>query len=161
MRCCDRQKTENRSQKSFTYIELLITLAVIAVLFVPIMQLFSNLLFSAQTSQDLITAVNLAKWQMERIKNLNVSKEQLKEMGDSLYPEPDKPPLEINAAKWRIKKEIVKNSDPLEVRVSVYYDTVQNKSIGNQSPAFLEDKPVVTLVTLIEDMFWEEIRPIK
>ena len=59
-------------QKGFTYIELLITLAIIAVLFVPMMQLFSHSLYSTGVSQGLITAVNLAKWEMERTKNLNI-----------------------------------------------------------------------------------------
>ncbi|MBU1122080.1 MAG: prepilin-type N-terminal cleavage/methylation domain-containing protein [Candidatus Omnitrophota bacterium] len=152
---------DSRQQKAFTYIELLITLAVIAVLFVPIMQLFSNLLFASQTSQDFITATNLAKWQMERIKNLNVNKDQLKEMGDAVYPQLDMPPLEMNDAKWRIKKDIIEETDPLEIRVSVYYDEVQNKSAKDTGSLFVEQKPVVTLVTLIEDMFWEEIRPVK
>lgn len=137
-----------KKKTSFTYIELLITLAIIAVLFVPIMQLFSHSLYSTIASQDLITATNLAKWEMERTKNLNVTKAQLKQMGDSIYPAPEEKPLEMNNVKWRIKRDIIENSDPLEVRVSVYHD-------GEP------DKPVVTLATLIEDMTWEEIRAVK
>ena len=82
---------------------------------------------------------------MERTKNLNVTKAQLKKMGDSIYPAPEEEPLLMNKVKWRIKREIVENSEPLEVRVSAFRDG--------------EQKPVVTLVTLIEDMTWEEIRP--
>ncbi len=134
--------------KGFTYIELLITLAIIAVLFIPIMQLFSHVLYSTGSSQELITATNLAKWQMERTKNLNLTKEQLKNMGDSIYPGPGEEPLEMNHASWRIERQIVENADPLEVRVLVYRD-------GEP------DKPIVTLVTLIEDFTWEELIPVR
>ena len=134
--------------RGFTYIELLITLVILAVLFVPVMQLFSHSLNATGVSRDLITATNLAKWQIERIKNLNISKEQLRSMGDETYPVLEEEPLEMNGIKWRIKKEIVEKTDPLEIRIHAYYNGY-------------EKKPVVTLVTLIEDMTWDEIRPVK
>ena len=164
-----------RAGAGFTYIELLITLTVMAVLFVPVMQLFSHSLMASSTSQDLMTATNLARWGMERIKNLNATKKQLSEIGDVMYPPADKEPLELNGMKWRIKRKIKKGSDPLEVRVHVYI--VGDKDIVEENEedvyavitetsdeAYVEveeDKPLMTLVTLIEDMFWEEVRPIK
>jgi len=135
-------------KKGFTYIELLITLAIIGMLFVPVMQLFSHALYSTSTSQDLITATNLAKWEMERVKNLALTKQQLKEAGDSIYPGPAQEPLEMNQMKWRIARKIIPEKDPLEVRVSAYRDGQPQE-------------PLVTLVTLIEDMTWEEIIPVK
>jgi len=134
-------------ERAFTYIELLITLTIIAVLFVPVMQLFSYSLQASNASQDLMTATSLSRWEMERIKNLNVTKEQLRKMGDAMYPPADKEPLELNEMKWRIKRQIMQGTDPLEVRVHVYPDK--------------QDEPVVTLVTLIENMFWEEVRPVR
>jgi len=135
-------------KKGFTYIELLITLAIIGVLFVPVMQLFSHSLYSTGESQDLITATNLAKWEMERVKNLALTKQQLRKAGDSIYPGAGQEPLEMNHMKWRIERKIIPEKDPLEVRVSAYHDG---------EPA----NPLVTLVTLIEDMTWEEIIPVK
>ena len=134
------------TKRAFTYIELLITLAIIAILFIPMMQLFSHSLHSIVVSQDLITATNLARWEMERVKNLNMTKTQLREAGDLIYPSLKDEPLEMNNAKWRVRKEILKESDPLEVRISAFRD-------GEP------DRPIVTLVTLIEDMTWEEVLP--
>ncbi|MFH1503868.1 MAG: type II secretion system protein [Candidatus Omnitrophota bacterium] len=135
-------------KNGFTYIELLITLAIMGVLFVPIMQLFSHSLYSTTISQDLITAANLAKWEMEKVKNLNITTENLQKMGNSIYPDLESPPLELNNMKWRIKREFIQGSSPLEVWV---YACRDNKL----------DQPVVTLVTLIEDTFWEEVQPVK
>jgi len=134
------------NQKAFTFIELLVALAIIAVLFVPVMQLFSHSVYSASVSQDTITAANLARWQMERVKNLNLSKEQLTLMGNEIYPPLTALPIEMNNAKWRIKRAIINGTDPLEIRISVCRDD--------------ETIPIVTLVTLIEDMHWEKVEAI-
>ena len=132
-------------RKGFTYIEVLITLAIMAVLFIPMMQLFSRALYSATVSGDLITAVNLARWEMERIKNLNINKYQLANQGNVWIPELEQPPFEINKQKWRIQRHIIqKSGDPLEVTVRVF--TADNFK-----------KPVASLATLIEDTVWVEV----
>lgn len=152
---------------AFTYIELLITLTIIAILFIPVMQLFSHSVQASSTSQDLMTATSLARWEMERIKNLNVTKEQLQEIGDLWHPPMSEEPIEMNEMKWRIKRQIIEGTDPLEVRVHVYSAGSVRETIKDEEGSakvyveFEEDKHLVTLVTLIENMFWEEIRPIK
>ncbi len=130
------------TKKGFTYAEILIALAVLAVLFVPMMQLFSQSLVSSSTTGVTITALNLAKWQMERIKNLNFTIDQLKETGDTYSPPLDEPPLELNNQKWRVLTDIDLDSDPLKVKVSVFLSEKLN------------DKPLVELVTLLEDTTW-------
>lgn len=132
-----------KNSRAFTYIELLIALAIIAILFVPVMQLFSYSIYSSSVSQDKITAANLARWQMERLKNLNLTKEGLRRLGNETYPSMDQDPVEMNKLKWRIKRTIVIESDPLEVRISVCRDK--------------EENPLVTLVTLMEDTHWETV----
>lgn len=129
--------------RSFTYIEVLIALAVMAVLFIPMMQLFSRSLYSATISGDMITAVNLSRWEMERVKNLNITKNQLKIQGDVWTPKLEEEPLTINNAKWRILRHLKPDSDPLQVNVEVYLsDNLK--------------KPLSTLVALIEDNIWIE-----
>ena len=127
--------------RGFTFIEILIALVVIAVLFIPMIQLFSNAIYSVTVSGEEITAVNLARWEMERVKNLNVTKSGLKEIGDLWTPKLDEPPLEMNQAKWRVLRRVSSGTDPLEVRVEVYRsDNLK--------------KPVASVATLVEDSIW-------
>lgn len=154
-----------KTKNGFTFIEILVTLAIIAVLFIPIMQLFSYSLHSTGQSQDLITAVNLAKWEMERAKNLSITKAQLKAIGNVIYPPLGEEPLLLNNTKWRIKREIMPGSDPLEVRVHVYPVTSETPDMTAAPPLepvpILPEEPLVSLVTLIEDTTWEEIRAVQ
>ena len=129
------------ASSAFTYIEILISLAVIAVLFIPMTQLFSHAIYSVSVSGEGITAVNLARWEMEKVKNLNITKSGLKKIGDLWTPKLDEPPLEINQSKWRILRRINPDSDPLEVRVEVYRADNLNKAVSS-------------VVTLIEDSVW-------
>jgi len=141
-----RRYQRHSASKAFTYIELLVTLAIMAILLVPVMQLFSHTLRSVSTSQSIIVATNLARWQMERIKNLNFTTTKFRKLGTVIYPPLEESPLEMDDLEWRIKTEFVTDSTPLEVRVTVYYAREMKK-------------PVITLITLLEDMTWERIVP--
>ena len=136
----------NMKQKAaFTYIEVLITLAMLGVLFVPMMQLFSHGLSSPAVSSDAITACHLARWEMERVKNLNLTTSQMKKQGDLWIPVLEELPLPMNNTKWRIRRHINLESDPLEVSVEVFRaDNLQ--------------KPLASLVTLIGDSIWTEVK---
>jgi prepilin-type N-terminal cleavage/methylation domain-containing protein len=140
--CFDR-----RRQKGFTFIEILMTLAVIAVLFVPVMQLFSNALVSTNLNLESITAMNLAQSEMERTINLNLTTEQLQKIGTQVFPPETEGPIEMNGQSWRIRREIVSGTAPLEVRVSVH-------KAGDPERAF------VTLVTLVEDLMWDSVKTV-
>lgn len=133
------------SKRGFTFIEILLTLTVIAVLFVPLMELFSHSLFATTQSLDKITAASLAKSEMEKIINLNYTKAQLRDMGEQWIPPLEGDPLMVNKSHWRLKREAIEGTDPIEVRVHAY-----------QMPDM--DKPVVSLVTLFEDMMWGVVK---
>ena len=130
----------------FTFIELLISLSVIAIAFVPLMQMFSAGLEQVCYVSELNTSRYLAQEGMERLKNLNFSKAQIKNLGDVWEPALDKPALEFNERQWRVLHRVNKNSDPLEVRILVFQEPINS----NSKPT----KPTVELITLIEDLEW-------
>jgi len=132
------------TKKGFTYIEVMITLAVLAVLFVPMMRLFSYGVGSSAITGEMITAVSLARWEMERVKNLNIATAGMQALGEVWTPAKDDPPLEMDNTKWRIVRR-VSGGDPLQVMVDVYLD-------GNMK------KPVASLVTLLTDSVWVKER---
>ena len=123
------------------------TITVVGLLFMPVMQLFSSSLYATNHNQEIITAMNLAQSEIERTINLNLTKTQLKELGTQIIPPENEKPVELNHSFWRTKREIVPDSDPLEVRVHVYKDEHS-------------DRPLVTLVTLVEDMMWHSVKSV-
>jgi prepilin-type N-terminal cleavage/methylation domain-containing protein len=136
------------NHSGFTFIEILITLTVIALLFVPVMQLFSNSLYSTGENLDRITAMNLAQSEMEKTINLNMTKAQLLKDGTKVFPPLDGPPYAINKGFWRVQREVVEASDPVEVRVKVFKDG-------------FPDKVLVTLTTLVEDLMWDQVTAVQ
>jgi len=131
----------------FTFIEILMTMTIIGLLFVPVMQLFSSSLYSTSVNLETITAMNLAQSEMERTINLNLTKAQLQKMGTQIFPPENEKPIDMNKQFWRVKREIIEHTDPLEVRIEVYRDGEPDKSL-------------VTLVTLVEDLMWDSVKTI-
>jgi len=135
--------------KGFTLIELLISLAVMAICFLPLMQMFSASLEQVYNSGELTTARYLAQEGMEKVKNLGFTERQLQDLGDVWEPALDEPPLELDGRYWRILRKIVRGSDPLEIRVQVYK---VSKYQGSKAKAL--ENPLTEVVTLIEDLDW-------
>jgi prepilin-type N-terminal cleavage/methylation domain-containing protein len=144
------KKKKSSYMSGFTFIELLITLAVIAICFLPLMRMFSVSLEQAYQTSDLTTARYLAQEGMERVKNLGFTEAQLEAIGDVWEPDLDKPALELNGRFWRTLRKIVRGSDPLEIRIQVYQITSKP---ANQ----LTGKPIVEVVTLVEDLDWTPV----
>jgi type II secretory pathway pseudopilin PulG len=149
IRTTNNEPTGQRTN-SFTFIELLITLAVIAICFLPLMRMFSVSLEQVYVTEDLTTARYLAQEGMEKVKNLGFTEAQLEDLGDVWEPALDKPPLEINGKYWRTLRKIVKGTDPLEIRILVY-------QIADKGTNRLTDKPLVEVVTLMEDLDWTPV----
>jgi hypothetical protein len=80
---------------------------------------------------------------MEKLRNLNWTKEQIKKVGDVWDPDLSQPAIELNKAKWRILRQIRGSTDPLEVWIKVFLE----------DPHGLRQE-VFSLVVLIEDLEW-------
>lgn len=131
----------------FTFIELLITLAVIAICFLPLMRMFTAGIEQAHEISSLSTARYLAQLGMEELKNSGFTQRQLEETGDIWEPALDNPPYSINGKNWRIQRKVSRGSDPLEVHVLVY-------EVTEKGVLALNETPVVDLVLLLEDLDW-------
>lgn len=121
------------NKRAFTFIEILIVLTIIGLTIFPLMRMFSVSLEQVQATQESITALNLARLEMEKIKNLNFTVEQLKLQGSKRVE------LKLNKINWFVDRLIYKDTEPLEVQVKVFRKEELNK-------------PKITLTTLIEDL---------
>ena len=133
------------SRKSgFTFVEILVAMTLLALLFVPMMQLFSHAMEATNTSRDLITAISLARWEMERVKNLGNTTARLKAQGNLVWPPLEEPPLVLNSRSWRIHRVLETEVEPLQVTVEVRREG--------------EEEPLARLVTLLTDYIWSQQR---
>lgn len=149
--CFVTNNEERTTNHGFTFIELLITLAVIAICFLPLMRMFSVSLEQVDVTNDLTTARYLAQEGMEKVKNLGFTEAQLEAIGDVWVPALDRPALEINGRYWRTLRKIVRGADPLEVRILVYQVPGRQSSLVSRQSS---EKPTVEAVTLVEDLDW-------
>ena len=130
---------EKHDEKGFSYIEVLITIMLLAIFFIPVMEMFSKSVSHLSYVGDMNTALSLAREGMELIRNLRLSKAQLAKRGDVYDPKLEEDPLELNGVKWRILQHIRQGTDPLAIDVLIFKDEIL-------------DEPVVKISTLIEDV---------
>ena len=123
----------------FTYIEMLIALAVVACCFVPMLEMYARSVSEVQHYADIGTAMNLAREGMEKLQNMRVSESQLSAMGDVWDPPLLEKPIELNHQAWRLKRIVERGRHPLEVHVQVFYD-------------FNREKPMLDIATLFTDL---------
>ncbi len=135
----------NNKNRGFTFIELLITLTVLAISFLPLMNMYTVMIDQSVFTSDLTSARYLAQEEMEKIKNRNLTVQQLKEMGDRWHPPLNEKALVLNKERWRVLRTI-EPTEPLTVKVQVFKEA---ERISRKEP-----KPVASLITLIEDFHW-------
>ena len=104
--------------------------------------------FVENYTDDATTARYLSQEGMEKIKNLNFTENQLKELGDVWDPPLDQDPYMINGQQWRILRKTKRNSAPLEIRISIYKEDAPISLL-------IDQKPIAELVTLFQDLEWD------
>jgi prepilin-type N-terminal cleavage/methylation domain-containing protein len=129
----------NRNRRGFTYIEMLVVVSLLALCFVPLLQMFAQSMDEVSQYSDLGTAIQLGRDGIEAVKNLRFTEEQIESQGTVWAPVENEPPLAVNGKQWRVKRTVVSNSDPLEVHIEVF--RAENLSSS-----------VIELATLIEDL---------
>lgn len=135
------------NNRGFTFIELLITLAVIAIAFMPLMRMFTVSLEQVREVSDIATARYLAQEGMEKTKNLGFTQRQFEALGNVWEPELNSSPLLLNGRSWRIERKVSRGTDPLQIRVLVY-------QVGNKPNKMQGNKPLAEVTTMVEDLDW-------
>jgi prepilin-type N-terminal cleavage/methylation domain-containing protein len=123
----------------FTYIEMLVVISLLALCFVPLLQMFAQSMDEVSQYSDLSTAIQLGREGMEAVKNLRFTQDQIERQETVWTPAEDEPPYDINGKQWRIKRTVVTHTDPLEVHIEVF----RAQHLSNS---------VIELVSLIEDL---------
>ena len=119
------------SPRGFTFVEILITLVVLSVAVVPLVQLYATCVEQAGYTDDLRTALDLAREEVEKVKNLALTEQQVKDLGNIISP-----PIFLNQMAWFTVRVVGPTATPLELTVLVYRGD-------------LNSPPVVSLATII------------
>jgi prepilin-type N-terminal cleavage/methylation domain-containing protein len=81
--------------RGFTFIEILIALTLLAIVAVPLLQMFAVAVEQVTYADDLRTALDLAREEVEKVKNLALTESQLKALGNAISP-----PIRLNQRVW-------------------------------------------------------------
>lgn len=123
----------------FTFIELVISMALLAIGIFPVLELFSSALSTVVATRTNVTAVNFANEALEMVKNMNLSVDQWIEMKQYDYPLPGEEDVIINGQSWNFSVVVTEPARPLPLEIRVF-----------QSDS---SEPVLKLHTLLEDLY--------
>jgi len=123
---CLRQPQNDIRERGFTFIELLLALVIMGICFVPLMQMFSVSLSEIGYIDDMRTALDLAREEVEKVKNIGLTEDQIKNMGNV-----SSPPIVLNARQWRAVRVVRREVSPLEFTVYIFKgDSLQQPVIA-------------------------------
>ncbi|MBI3999040.1 MAG: type II secretion system protein, partial [Candidatus Omnitrophica bacterium] len=89
-----------KSLTGFTYIEMLVVVTLMALCFVPLLQMFTESMTQVGQYSELGTALQLGREAMEGVKNLRLTEAQIEAQGVVWFPPEKEPPLEMNHETW-------------------------------------------------------------
>ena len=117
--------------RGFTFVEILIALTLLAVVVTPLLQMFAVSVEQVAYADDLRTALDLAREEVEKVKNLALTENQLKALGNAISP-----PIRLNQRVWYAVRVVDPVASPLEIQVYVFRER-------------LTDPPIVSLATIV------------
>src|SRR3989338_5701241 len=102
-----------KNKHGFTYLEMLAVVTIVALCFVPLLRMFAQSVDEVLQYSELGTAVQLGRDQMEHVRNLRMSEDQMMNRGEVWIPSEKEPPQIVNKIKWRIKREPVSGTNQI------------------------------------------------
>ncbi len=118
-------------RNGFTFVEILLTLLILAVAAAPMMQLFATAVEQSGTVDEFRDALDLVREEVEKVKNLALTEDQIKSLGNVVSP-----PIFLNRTVWFLVRIIDPDVSPLKVTVFAFRDS-------------LATRPVVSVVTIV------------
>jgi len=109
----------------------MITLLILSISAVPMMQLYATGVEQTGAADEVRTALDLAREEIEKVKNLALTEEQIKQLGNMVSP-----PIFLNKTIWFAARVVDPEATPLKITVFIFRDS-------------LNTPPVVSLVTMI------------
>jgi prepilin-type N-terminal cleavage/methylation domain-containing protein len=103
------------SKKGLSFIEILITLLILSICIIPLMKMFTTAMNESNYIDDMLTSLDLAREEAEKVKNCALTKEQIQKLGNVLSP-----PIYLNRKVWRTARVVNPDKDPLEVYIYVF-----------------------------------------
>ena len=116
----------SRRERGFTFIEVLLTLVILSTCAVPLMRLFSTAVEQVGSVDEIRTAMDLGREEMEKVKNLALTEEQIKELGNVVSP-----PIILNKAVWFTARVVDLDATPLQVTVFVFMNSLATRPIAS------------------------------
>lgn len=115
----------------FTFVEIILTLLIVGICFVPLMRMFTSVMSEIAYIDDMRVALDLAREEIEKVRNIALTETQLKELGNVAAP-----PIYLNNKVWRTMRVVNQIRSPLEFSVYVYR-------------ADSLEKPMMTAITIV------------
>lgn len=115
---------EGSDSRGFTFIELLLTLVVIAISAIPLMQMFATAVEQAGTTDEFRTALDLAREEVEKVKNLALTEDQIKALGNVVSP-----PVVLNRTVWFAVRVVDPEAKPLKFTVFIFRDSLSTPPV--------------------------------
>lgn len=104
-----------KNKRGVSFVEIMIMLMVLSICIIPMIRMFTTAISETNYIDDMLTAVDLAREEAEKIKNLGLSKDQIKRIGNILSQ-----PVYLNRRIWRTARYINAEKDPMEVFIYVF-----------------------------------------